>query len=959
MYYLVNEICGATTSPDADPTNDCNLEDTPIRHPGLVVTKTGDNLSKEGDVVTYVITVCNTGDVTLLKNSVTDTLITNTNLAFNNVLYSTICETHTFTHTVTAAEGTLDYLTNTVTATYRVSLDPARHLVTTDAHIVHIVHPSLTLTKTADTPLSKEGDVVTYTITLTNTGDVTLTCSITDSLIPITPTFPGDVSPGQIIQYIYPYTVPAGYPDPLTNTVIVTCQVHGLPNILTDTVTHAVDLVHPCLAITKTGDARSKISDTVTYTITVCNCGDVPLIKQDVGDSLIGGVDAAFAPSLLPGGCETNTFTYTVQPGDPDPLVNAASACYKVEGLDNTLHEIDYHSVDLVHPGLTVTKTGSLLSKAGDIVTYAITVCNTGDVTLLKQAISDTLITDVYTAFAPSLPPSPMCESHIFTRTVMITDPHPLLTNTITISYQVDGLPNIITRTDSHTVILVRPQVVITKMGPDCAYAGDTITYTFRITNTSPLGSPDLILNSVTDTLMGNLTPIVPTDCITLPVGDSCHFTTPYTVPNPFNDPLTNTVTITYNPLGFNNDITATDTHVVRRCSKLYVANEGTPGKPGTIEVFKVYDIDHIEHVKTITDVGEDPCGMTSYDKYLSVADLDEKGPGALYSIDMTGDTVTDSITLPSTDPRHPHAHPVRMAVYDGYAYIARHSGGPPITRVPAEPPWTSTVDYSLPPRPSTDEYGFFGATADTKRGHIYFTKRNFGSTGIWRLTSPTGTLEYICSTDSKGDGGPYPTDKARPFSILYHPTTDRVYVAFGLIDELWVFDPHKWPASNPNACITETRVMTIATGYQDPTPDAGHGGQGLAALGQCVFVSNYLSKSVTAVIYGSCVEGSPAGPYRVYLPIIIKSWASGSTGGRFTSESISHNLASAPIKVTTIGDLKGQPTGMTAELGHYLFVTLPLEDKVAIIDTKTLTVIGHITVTGDHPHTVILAGGN
>jgi YVTN family beta-propeller protein len=45
--------------------------------------------------------------------------------------------------------------------------------------------------------------------------------------------------------------------------------------------------------------------------------------------------------------------------------------------------------------------------------------------------------------------------------------------------------------------------------------------------------------------------------------------------------------------------------------------------------------------------------------------------------------------------------------------------------------------------------------------------------------------------------------------------------------------------------------------------------------------------------------------------------------------------------------------------VGHLLFVTLPFENRVAIINTETLTVIDEIHTQGDYPHTVILAGGN
>jgi YVTN family beta-propeller protein len=43
----------------------------------------------------------------------------------------------------------------------------------------------------------------------------------------------------------------------------------------------------------------------------------------------------------------------------------------------------------------------------------------------------------------------------------------------------------------------------------------------------------------------------------------------------------------------------------------------------------------------------------------------------------------------------------------------------------------------------------------------------------------------------------------------------------------------------------------------------------------------------------------------------------------------------------------------------HLLLVTLPHEDRVAVIDTATLTVTQEISTVGDHPHSVIMAEGD
>ena len=358
------------------------------------------------------------------------------------------------------------------------------------------------------------------------------------------------------------------------------------------------------------------------------------------------------------------------------------------------------------------------------------------------------------------------------------------------------------------------------------------------------------------------------------------------------------------------NNVSADDTPV-HTDGKLYVANRLS----GTIDVFNTTSFDYL----TTIPVGLNPYGMAVYSDHLFVADFAESAThGSLYVVDTLGDTVVATTTV--------GAHPIHVAASGGTIYIAGHSGPPPVTLVRASPPWDVVAELYLD-RYQTYEFGFFGATADPARGSVYMTKPDFGGIGVWRVTPVTTTwrLDYV-----------YPTSEAqrqRPRSILYHAGTDRVYAAMGLIDELWVFDPGSW-----------TLLERIRTGHQDPA-NPGYGGHGLAALGQCIFVSNYLGESVTAVIDGDCVErpGSglvpaPAGPYTIYLPLIGRGLIS------------QQRIVTIPVN--------GRPEGM-AGLGNLLFVTLSSANRVAIINTETLTVVGEIAVLGAYPHTVVVAGGN
>jgi uncharacterized repeat protein (TIGR01451 family) len=91
-------------------------------------------------------------------------------------------------------------------------------------------YAALSVTEQASPALVREGAPLTYTVRITNTGDVTLTATVTDSLPNhITPSgvliwTPTITAPGGIWARQVVVTVEAGYSGPLTNKVQVTTE---------------------------------------------------------------------------------------------------------------------------------------------------------------------------------------------------------------------------------------------------------------------------------------------------------------------------------------------------------------------------------------------------------------------------------------------------------------------------------------------------------------------------------------------------------------------------------------------------------------------------------------------------------------------------------------------------------------------------------------------------------------
>ena len=117
------------------------------------------------------------------------------------------------------------------------------------------------------------------------------------------------------------------------------------------------------------------------------------------------------------------------------------------------------------------------------------------------------------------------------------------------------------------TSLVVSPLDVslgITVDTPTNAQVGTDVDYDVTITDTSPTGQPDLVLDHVEGTLLGDLTAAATSNgCERLASGDSCTFVITRTVLDTDADPLTGQVGAHYHPDGFTDDVTASDDHSI------------------------------------------------------------------------------------------------------------------------------------------------------------------------------------------------------------------------------------------------------------------------------------------------------------------------------------------------------------------------------------------------------------
>ena len=530
----------------------------------IEVTKSGPEKSKVGDDATYEVEVKNTGAVTLFKQSIEDTLAGDLTDGTNPAIVDSTCgeslapdETCTIEYTYTVQAGDPDPLPNTVDIEYNRDEELTGDSVTDSAsHEVNLFQPSITFEKTGDA-VSKIGDTVDYTLTLNNTSSddsPDLECTISDPTVGVDEDVTLASGASEVIE-VTDFEIPAGADDPFPNTATATCSPQGFPNVLEASDGHEVNLFQPSITFEKTGDADSKIGDTVDYTLTLNNTSsdDSPDLECTISDPTVG-VDEDV--TLASGASEVIEVTdFEIPAGADDPFPNTATATCSPQGFPNVLEASDGHEVNLFQPSITFEKTGDADSKIGDTVDYTLTLNNTSsdDSPDLECTISDpTVGVDEDVTLASGA--SEVIEVTDFEIPAGADDPFP---NTATATCSPQGFPNVLEASDGHEVNLFQPSITFEKTGDADSKIGDTVDYTLTLNNTSSDDSPDLEC-TISDPTVG-----VDED-VTLASGASEVIeVTDFEIPAGADDPFPNTATATCSPQGFPNVLEASDGHEV------------------------------------------------------------------------------------------------------------------------------------------------------------------------------------------------------------------------------------------------------------------------------------------------------------------------------------------------------------------------------------------------------------
>ena len=174
----------------------------------------------------------------------------------------------------------------------------------------------------------------------------------------------------------------------------------------------------PSLGIVKeVSDTIAMVGDTITYTYTVINTGNVMLTDVGVIDDLLGVIDLE-ATALAPGERTVGSAVYTVQESDPPwPIVNVAKAeGTSPEGqiVTEASLTMSVHLIASVEPAIVIAASAEPISAhVGEEIRYTYTVTNTSNVLLRDVSAIDNLVGSI-TLGASSLAPVGSTEGTAF-----------------------------------------------------------------------------------------------------------------------------------------------------------------------------------------------------------------------------------------------------------------------------------------------------------------------------------------------------------------------------------------------------------------------------------------------------------------------------------------------------------------------------------------------------------------
>ncbi|PRZ19378.1 DUF7507 domain-containing protein, partial [Flavobacterium granuli] len=468
----LNSLSKGTYSVEIKDYNGCIINYTyTIVESGIALVKTGtfndsnsDGYAQAGETISYTFSVTNTGNVPLNNVVITDPLVNIIGEPIATLAVgSTDTNTFTASYVLTQTDIDLGKVTNSALTTAKDSdqqdvTDTSGTALDNDTPtiVTLLQNPSIAIVKTNDITVGengcaslKDGNIVTYTFSVTNKGNVSLHAVAIEDLHDGLSTIAlqsGDLNNVGILDvgetWLFTATYTVTQTDVDNGQITNQASVNGTApdtTIVTDqsgssTTNNDPNVIPICntasIAITKDGiyqdtnqDGIPNLGDKIVYNFVVKNTGNVTLTNVSITDQLPGLVISGGPITLAADASDSTTFTaiYPITqtdinkgfvynlaiatgtpPSGPNDNVTATSTdptpcltCPVNEQCSTcTITEIQQN------PSLEVIKTATVSSNnqttdvysfVGDIINYTIVIKNTGNVSLQNIIVKDPL----------------------------------------------------------------------------------------------------------------------------------------------------------------------------------------------------------------------------------------------------------------------------------------------------------------------------------------------------------------------------------------------------------------------------------------------------------------------------------------------------------------------------------------------------------------------------------------
>ncbi|MCM3658454.1 hypothetical protein M3147_14450 [Agromyces mediolanus] len=515
--------------------------------PDLDLSKTAspDVIARAGDTVTYSFEVTNRGNVTISDIEVAEGSFSGTgelgpidcpatSLASGETM------TCTATYQVTQEDVDAGTISNTATVGGTSPTGDAVSSPPSTATVDAPPNPAVELEKRADpTTASTAGATIQYDFVVRNTGNVTLhglaidenEFSGTGQLSAIT--CPGDtLAPGAEMTCHADYRLTQDDVDAgtVTNTATARGSSPANDEASSSPANATVTIeAEPGLTLVKSADrSELRVGEEITYTFVIENTGNVTLTDVTVNDTGFtgsGSLSAISCPdeaaALTPGAQIECTASYTVTQADVDrgTIDNTATATGTAPtGGEVTTSPSEVRIPQDPQPSLTLAKSvdPGTAAEAGTTVTYTFTVRNTGNVTLHEVGIDELEFSGSGSLSEIGCPDGPLAPgaTAVCTATYTITQADAdagTITNTASAhgappnGGTVDSEPS-----DAEVTIPPAPSLEIVKSADTAELvAGETITYSFVISNTGNVTLHDVAVSEGDFSGAGELSEVV------------------------------------------------------------------------------------------------------------------------------------------------------------------------------------------------------------------------------------------------------------------------------------------------------------------------------------------------------------------------------------------------------------------------------------------------------------------